>query len=299
MCLARYLDVLKAEIRTSIAPDHKSVFLSVEIKSEFKRGPGLWKVNNTLLEDENYKELIMFYYSQIVEKHSEVTDKQLLWELIKMELRSKTIKYSKQKRREIKDIEITLQTRLQDLDKKICNSNILDKEILDSYEAAKEELKRIHELRGHEATFRSKMKWIEQGEKPTKYFFNLEKSLYEKKLIRELKLENDEITSNPTLINKEIESFYANTYTSKFDETRISQQNIPFEDFIEGLNIPQLSKEEQEHLAQDLTCKELKDALSSFTDNKTPGEDGFTKEFYEAFFDLLWKDLLQFIQRSF
>ena len=57
---------------------------------------------------------------------------------------------------------------------------------------------------------RSKMKWIEQGEKPTKYFFNFEKSHYEKKLIRELKLENDEITSNPTLINKEIESFYAN-----------------------------------------------------------------------------------------
>ena len=62
--------------------------------------------------------------------------------------------------------------------------------------------------------FRSKMKWIEQGEKPTKYFFNLEKSHYEKKkLIRELKLENDEITSNPTLINKEIESFYANIAT--------------------------------------------------------------------------------------
>ena len=37
----------------------------------------------------------MFYYPQIVEKHSEVTDKQPLWELIKMELRFKTIKYSK------------------------------------------------------------------------------------------------------------------------------------------------------------------------------------------------------------
>jgi len=99
----------------------------------------LCKFNNTLLEDENYKELIiMFCYRQIVEKYSEVTDKQLLWELLKMELRSKTIKYSKQKRRKIKDIEITLQTRLQDPDNKICSSNILDKEILDRYEAAKD-----------------------------------------------------------------------------------------------------------------------------------------------------------------
>ena len=132
--------------------------------------------------------------------------------------------------------------------------------------------------------FRSEMKWIEQGERPTKYFFNLEKSLYEKKLIRELKLDNDEITSNPTLINKEIESFYAKMYTSKIDETRISQKNIPFEDFIEGFNIPQLSKEEQEHLDQDLTCKELKDALSTFADNKTPGEDGLQKNFTKLSF---------------
>ena len=41
----------------------------------------------TVLEDNNYKELITFYYPQILRKYSEVTDNQLLWELIKMELR--------------------------------------------------------------------------------------------------------------------------------------------------------------------------------------------------------------------
>ena len=46
--------------------------------------------------------------------------------------------------------------------------------------------------------FRSKMKWVEQGEKPTKYFYNLEKTNYEKKLIREVKIENEEIISNPS-----------------------------------------------------------------------------------------------------
>jgi len=48
-----------------------------------------------------------------------------------------------------------------------------------------------------------------------------------------------------------------------------------------------------------LTCKKLNDALSSFADNKTPGEDGFTNEFYEAFFDLLWKDLLNSYNEAF
>ena len=56
-----------------------------------------------------------------------------------------------------------------------------------------------------------------------------------------------------------------------------------FDDFIEGLDIPQLSEEEQDPLETAITLKELKDALESFTNNKSPGEDGFTKEFYDFF----------------
>ena len=61
-----------------------------------------------------------------------------------------------------------------------------------------------------------------------------------------------------------------------------------FNDFIEGLNIRLL-----------LTINELKEALTSFADNKSPGEDGFTKEFYQTFFDLLCKDLLNSYNEAF
>ena len=287
--------VKNTEIRTSIAPDHKSIFLNIEIKNEFARGPGLWKFNNTLLEDENYKELIEFYYPQILVKYREITDKQLLWELIKMELRAKTIKYSKEKRSKLRNEEKALQEELQELDGKICNNDAFDQETLEKYEAAKDKLKRIHDTRGKEAIFRSKTKWFEQGEKPTKYFFNLEKNNYEKKLIREVKSENDEVISNFVQVNKEIENFYSKMYTSKItgnNTSDVSEHNNNIHKFIEGLNIPQLNVEEQESLEKDLTFEELKDALTSFADNKSPGEDGFTKEFYEAFFDLLWKDLV-------
>jgi len=45
--------------------------------------------------------------------------------------------------------------------------------------------------------------------------------------------------------------------------------------------------------------KWLKEAVSSFSDNKTPGEDGFTKEFYESFNDLIWRDLLNSYNAAF
>ena len=58
------------------------------------------------------------------------------------------------------------------------------------------------------------------------------------------------------------------------------------------MELSKLTNEEQELLEHDLSVEEIKNVLHSFEQNKTPGEDGFTKEFYETFFDLLQQDLL-------
>ena len=69
----------------------------------------MWKFNSTLLEDQDYIDLINFIYLRTVEKYKDVESKQLLWELIKMELRAKTMSYSQKKRAEVKKREIVLQ----------------------------------------------------------------------------------------------------------------------------------------------------------------------------------------------
>ena len=139
----------------------------------------------------------------------------MLWELIKWNYARK---HSKEKRFHLRNKEEDLQSKLQELDHKICNGGVFDHQLLEQYEAAKEELKIIHETRGKEAMFRSKVKWFEQGEKPTKYFFNLEKTNYEKKLIRQVKLENNEKARDVAQVNKEIEAFYKSLFSSKFSD---------------------------------------------------------------------------------
>ena len=75
-----------------------SATLKIDVRSEFERGPGTaWKFNNSLLEDDDFKERISFQYPQIHEKYTDVKDEQLLWELIVMEIRMETIEYSKDK----------------------------------------------------------------------------------------------------------------------------------------------------------------------------------------------------------
>jgi len=108
------VNVKRAEIRCSVAPDHKSIFLGIELKSDLKRGPGTWKFNNTLLDDKNYVDLIL--YPQILEKYKDVENKQLLWELNKMKIRSKSISYSKSKRCELRKREVAIQNELEELD---------------------------------------------------------------------------------------------------------------------------------------------------------------------------------------
>ena len=92
----------------------------------------------------------------------------------------------------------------------ICHGNdSFNQILLDENESINIEFKELYE-KLEEAMFRSKARWIEKGEKPTNYFFNLEKRNYEKKVIAQLKLENGEIISDIKQINKEIESFYSN-----------------------------------------------------------------------------------------
>ena len=48
------------------------------LQSGFKRGPGTWKFNNTLFEDQDYIDLINFIYPRTLEIYKDVESKQLL-----------------------------------------------------------------------------------------------------------------------------------------------------------------------------------------------------------------------------
>lgn len=44
--------VKKADIQPSIAPDHRSIYVTMSFPESCPRGPGFWKFNNLLLADE-------------------------------------------------------------------------------------------------------------------------------------------------------------------------------------------------------------------------------------------------------
>ena len=67
-----------------------------------------------------------------------------------------------------------------------------------------------------------------------------------------------------------------------------------FLQFTNNLEIPQLTEDMRDKIEGPLTYEECKEALSSFSNwDKSPGEDGFTTEFYIKFFDILGEHLIR------
>ena len=86
----------------------------------------------------------------------------------------------------------------------------------------------MYGAKGKGAIFKSKARCIEKGEKPTKYFLNLEKRNYEKKIISQLYNGEEELLSDLKKINKEIENQLSQFYKTNFDpgEQRMYQENF-------------------------------------------------------------------------
>ena len=91
---------------------------------------------------------------------------------------------------------------------------------------------------------------------------------------------------------KEIHRFYADLYKADGEENTGAANRRVFDEFTHELNFPKLSNAEWEALEGMLTKEECKKILRTFNLGKSPGEDGFTVEFYNTFYEILGQDLL-------
>ena len=95
-------------------------------------------------------------------------------------------------------------------------------------------------------------------------------------------------------ILQDIEIFYKELYTSITDVETAS-----FTSFIENLELLRIEDSVSSELKGEITLKECKDILFTFSRGKSPGEDGFTGELYNCFFYLLGQDLVDSLNASY
>lgn len=174
--------VEKFSTKPGYRSDHSAVVLELKF-NKFSRGRGLWKFNNSLLTDQIYVEKVkktIFevhnLYLQgnnlnIFQNHS------LFLEVLLMEIRSITISYSSYKKKERDKFEKILLEEIETIEA-MCN---IDLDLLEEKKLKLERLRK-EKLQGH--IIRSRAKWVEEGEKPSKYFCSLESRNFLNKTIK-------------------------------------------------------------------------------------------------------------------
>ena len=207
-----------------------------------------------------------------------------------MEIRGFTVKYSKQKAKAFRDREIALQEKINTLQAQ-AEKHPHNRSIILELQAQKSRLKRImtHKTKG--AILRSKVRWHEQGERNTNYFYGLEKRNYSDKTITRLKIGKNIFTSNQFEILDREKLFYKSLYKTK----NVNLEKFKDSSFFNPENITTLTNEEKTSCQGQVTEDECYEALKNFESRKTPGTDSFPAEFY-CFF---WPDISKEMTDSF
>ena len=277
-------DVENTVIEPSIKTDHSLIKINLNLKKTPERGRGFWKINNSLLMDKDYTKLINSLLENCSAKFQNVQNKALVWDCIKCEIRGATIQFAVQKAKEKRQYETNLRAELKVLEDKLDNNE----EVMDTYNTVKKDLEQIEEekLRGN--IVRSRAQLIEEGEKCSKYFMNLENRNYRTKCITTLLKDEIKISKQPDILD-ECKRFCEDLY-SKSMECNLFEKC----QFFKTSHI-ELNEIEKEICETKLCLEECYESLLKLSNNKTPGCDGISVEFYKVF----WDKIKQFIIESY
>ena len=133
---------------------------------------------------------------------------------------------------------------------------------------------------------RSRAKWLEEGEAPSRYFFKLGRERFDRNFVSSIYDPNGtEVFDCAALMNAH-ESFYANLFSR--EEIDLTTQ----EELFSNLSL-HLSDEDRDCCEGLLSLPEITVALGNMCSDKSPGPDGLSVEFYGKFWDLVGPILLE------
>ena len=281
------------EILPSYRTDHSTIVLTLQI-NEFIKGKGLWKFNNSLLKDMNYIEAVKKCINNVKEQYmlpiydlefvsttesnniQFTISEQLFLEILLMEIRGKTIAYSSYKKKQTLLREEKLQEEIRGLERE----TNLD---LNKIEEKKTELQNIRKEKLQGVMIRARVRWAEEGEKPTKYFCGLESRNYTSKTIFKVKKDDDSIVDKQEEVLKEVKKFYSNLYQKQESGPEI---DTDIDNILKNLQeAPTLSNDEKSELEGEIKLDEISNVLKKMKNNKSPGSVGFTVVFFKFFYN--------------
>ena len=136
---------------------------------------------------------------------------------------------------------------------------------------------------------RSRALYFEKYEKPTKYFYNLEKTRSKNKLWNAILDKHGNLQTGLDKIMKEQVNFYSELLKSEgYDQNEAKA-------LVNNIDCC-LSKDDKEMCEQYITENECSKVITMLKKNKSPGEDGITSEFYQDYWCVIKDEFMQMLE---
>ena len=270
-------------IETIFQGSHK--VMTFTYKELQEQGPGYWKFNSSLCKDRQFIQKIEHLWTEITSGNYTNTQMIDLFLLVSksIAINHSTLKSrikSQLKRNVIKQIEILEKVDFDNM------TNIQQ----ENYHYFKDKYQKIiiEEIRGHK--IRTKGQPIyEINEPDIQFYAKLEKRTAQKNIISELQDEEGNIKTDNKDFLDIVQQFYTKLYTPSRTNT-IKQQNM-----LKNIKA-KLTQTQRQSLDQPITVEELDKVVAHLPENKSPGLDGLTAEFYKCFWYLIKDVFLNYIE---
>ena len=268
--------------------DHDCISLTFDLE-KVKRGPGYWHFNNELLTDAVFQAEIEEFWAGWKQRFEEFGDPLRWWDKAKQNFKSIAIRRAKIRRKVQCHERFQLENKLKRTQQLAKNGTTRD---IEQYLLAKENLKQLDLKELESNKIRAKAQFMEEGEKSTRYFLSLEKSRRTNQTIRVLTKDNlDTVTGIQDLLS-ETRSFYENLYSA--EECDENEQDSFLID-----ELPRLNDNDREVCEGYITEEELREAVISMENDRSPGIDGLTTNLYKHFWPLIAKSITQVYNYAF
>ena len=272
--------ILKYKIIPRTFSDHAAVEITLAYGMKAKWGMGNWSLNKELLQDERYRTRIRNHINifQINATTSDILEE---WDSFKDKVKTTTIQFATEKRKEQKDDIKELEAQLENVQGEIDMLGETDDNVM-QMERIKENLKKHEEMKREGERIRAREEKYYLDERPTSYFFRKEKKRGQNKQITLLVDDDNNYLEQKEEILEETHKFYQDLYKTTGSNTDQIKKNLKHV-------TKKINDEERQYLNQIIKDKEIKEAIANMDADKSPGEDGITAEFYKAFI----KELLE------